>query len=148
MCVLCHNPTATDAARRPANLMPAEAIDFRTMIHKIHSGKELPYRYSIYGFGGTENNYNEVGFPGDRANCSNCHLPGTEQLPLREGLLPVNDPRGRLNPAGPTTAACTSCHASVAAAAHALTATTPIGEACAVCHGPNADFSVGRVHAR
>lgn len=148
MCVLCHNPTATDAARRPANMMPAESVDFRTMIHKIHSGKELPYRYSIFGFGNVEINFNEVGFPGDRANCSNCHVNGSEQLPLRPGLSQVNDPRGKLNPVGPTTAACTSCHPSLEAASHALGATTPLGESCAVCHGPNADFAVSRVHAR
>ncbi len=148
MCVLCHNPTQTDAARRPAAQMPAESIDFRSMIHKIHSGLELPYRYSIFGFGNTEINFNHVGYPGDRRNCSTCHVNGSEQLPLRANLQQVNNPRGVLNPVGPTAAACTSCHAATDAASHALAMTTPVGESCSVCHGPNADFSINRAHAR
>lgn len=148
MCVLCHNPVTTDAARRPAAEMPAESIDFRLMIHRIHNGKELGRRYSLYGFGNVEHNYNDVGFPADRANCSMCHVNGSEQLPLREGLANVADPRGRINPVGPTAAACIACHNSVPAASHALLTTSPLGEACAVCHGPNADFAVSRVHAR
>jgi hypothetical protein len=43
--------------------MPSQYVDFRTMIHKIHSGDELPYKYSIDGFGGTVHNYNEVAYP-------------------------------------------------------------------------------------
>ncbi len=147
MCVLCHNPSLTDAARRPAAQMPAESVDFRTMIHRIHTGKELDRPYAIFGFGGAVD-FSEVGFPGDRSHCATCHVNGSEQLPLREGLQNVNDPRGHLNPAGPTAAACTSCHSSIQAASHALTATTPLGEACSVCHGPNADFAVSKVHAR
>ena len=46
-----------------------------------------------------------------------------------------------------TAAACLGCHDSQAAAAHAFVNTAPFGEACAACHGPNADFSVDKVHA-
>lgn len=31
---------------------------------------------------------------------------------------------------------------------HAYSMTTPIGEACGVCHGMNGEFAVNRVHAR
>lgn len=147
-CVLCHNPTETDRARRPANAMPAETIDFRVMIHRIHTGKELGFPYSIYGFGNTENSYSEVGFPGNRNNCAMCHVNNSELVPLRSNLSEVTDPRGPLSPMGPTTAACTSCHSSMAAASHSLVNTSRLGESCAACHGPNADFAVRRVHAQ
>ena len=31
------------------------------------------------------NNYNEVGYVGDRRDCEQCHLPGTYNLPLAGG---------------------------------------------------------------
>ncbi|MBK5294649.1 MAG: OmcA/MtrC family decaheme c-type cytochrome [Acidobacteriia bacterium] len=148
MCVLCHNPNQTDIARRPATALPAESVNFRTMIHRIHTGKDLGYDYTIYGFGNTAISFKEVGFPGDRRNCGACHVNGSEQLPLKTNLLPVIDPRGHVNPAGPTATSCTSCHSSIQAASHALANTTPLAESCSVCHGPNADFSINRVHAR
>jgi len=147
-CVLCHNPNQTDAARRPASDQPAQSVDFRTMIHSIHSGEELGHEYTVYGFGGTKFDFSEVRYPGDRRNCDACHVNGSQQLPLDEGLLAVNNPRGWLTQAGPEAAACTACHGSRATASHALVNTTALGESCAVCHGPTADFAVSRVHAR
>ncbi len=148
MCVLCHNPNQTDIARRPATALPPESVNFRVMIHRIHTGAELGYDYSIFGFGNVENSYKDVGFPGDRRNCGTCHVNGSEQLPLNSNLLPVTDPRGYLNPVGPTAASCLSCHPSLQAASHALANTTRLAESCSVCHGPNADFAINRVHAR
>jgi OmcA/MtrC family decaheme c-type cytochrome len=148
-CVLCHNPMITDTARRPADDQPPQSIDFRMMIHKIHTGEELTYDYSVYGFGNVKHNYNKVLYPGDRRNCGACHVNDSEQLPLGEKLIKAVDPRGYLNPVSPTTAACTGCHTSIQAASHALVNTTELlGESCSVCHGPNADFSVNRSHAR
>jgi OmcA/MtrC family decaheme c-type cytochrome len=147
-CVMCHNPVSTDTVRRPASDGPPESIDFRLMIHRIHSGRELSKPYAVYGFGNVKHDYSHVGYPGDRRNCNGCHVNGSEQLPLRADLLSPVDPRGPVNPAGPTAAACTSCHDSIAAASHSVSNTNAIGESCAVCHGPNADFSVNRAHAR
>ncbi len=148
MCVLCHNPNATDAAQRPSDQNPPEAIDFRTMIHKIHTGENLNSEYTIYGFGGSKNDFTDVLFPGDRRNCEKCHVAGSEQLPLADNLLPVVSPRGYTNPTPPTTAACLACHTDRSAASHALGNTTSLGEACPVCHGPDAQFSIDKVHAR
>jgi OmcA/MtrC family decaheme c-type cytochrome len=147
-CVLCHHPTGTDTARRPAAKGPAESIDFRSMIHKIHTGHELSEPYSVFGFGGTEHPYNEVGFPGKRQNCNMCHVNNSQQLPLPETAKKVLDPRGPVSPLGPETAACTSCHTSDAAKAHALANTSAIGESCSACHGLNSAFSVNKVHAQ
>ncbi len=134
-CVICHNPTMTSGGAA------AETIDFRTFIHKVHTGEELERPYV---FGTT--NFQEVRYPGDRRSCGQCHVNGSEQLPT-PGTLSVNDPKGLINPAPPTTAACTACHGSYDAASHALTNISKIGESCATCHGPNSEFSVTSVHA-
>ena len=61
----------------------------------------------------------------------------------------MTDPQGYINPAGRTTASCTACHGTRAAAAHALLNTSQeLGESCDVCHGSNSQFSVNKVHAR
>jgi len=147
-CVLCHNPNQTDASNRPAGQQPSETIDLRYMIHKIHTGEEIGQPYIIYGRGGSVNDFSEVRFPGDRRNCAECHVNGSEQLPMKDSLLEVNNPRGLLNPMGPATAACLGCHTSVNAASHALANTTRLGESCAACHSTSNEFGVPKVHAR
>jgi OmcA/MtrC family decaheme c-type cytochrome len=147
-CLLCHNANETDTARRPADQQPPADIHFKTMIHKIHTGEELTADYTVYGFGNVPHNYNEVRYPGDRRDCGQCHVNNSEQLPLREGLLPTVAPRDLINPMQPVTAACLSCHTTRPAASHALLNTSVLGEACAVCHGPTSQFSINRVHAR
>jgi OmcA/MtrC family decaheme c-type cytochrome len=165
-CVLCHNPSETDKGRRGSAVnaedkaLPPQAIDFALMIHKIHKGEQMKEEnrgYTVVGYGGSHNDFSEVRFPafspaggvGDMRNCNLCHVNGSEQLPLQAGLNKVTDPQGLLNPVGKTTAACTACHGSTAAASHALVNTTEqLGESCDVCHGSNAEFSVNKVHAR
>jgi OmcA/MtrC family decaheme c-type cytochrome len=147
-CVLCHNPNTTDRAVRPADKMPARTIQMAYMIHRIHTGEESTREIVIYGRGGSVNDFGEVRYPGDRRNCNACHVNGSEQLPLSESLLQVQDPRGLLNPMGPVTAACTGCHTSTPAASHALSNTTQqLGEACAACHASR-EFGVSKIHAR
>jgi OmcA/MtrC family decaheme c-type cytochrome len=147
-CVVCHNPNQTDTARRPANMSPAESVNFSTMIHRIHSGLRQERDFTIFGFGNTPHNYNEAGFPGRLQNCTGCHVNNSQRLPLRADLLPVTDPRGLITKPGPETAACTGCHAGRATAAHAAANSNEIGESCATCHGPTSQFAVDRVHAQ
>ena len=146
-CVTCHNTQVNDSEVRKQGDIP-ESINFKTMIHKIHTGEELTTDFTIVGHGGSINNYNEVAYVGDRRSCERCHLPGTYDLPLPDGLLNQPTPRDYLKTQGPATAACLSCHTTKAAASHALTMTSPLGEACDACHGPNAEASVAKVHAR
>jgi predicted CXXCH cytochrome family protein len=48
----------------------------------------------------------------------------------------------------PVTGACTSCHGSAAAQAHAAVNTTSNGaEACAVCHAAGRSVGIDSVHA-
>ena len=147
-CVVCHSPTVTDIGMRKTGDVP-ESINFKTLIHKIHTGSNLTTDFTVMGHGNSVNNYNDVGYVGDRRDCVKCHLPGTYDLPLPDGLLDQTTPRDYLKTQGPATAACLSCHTTKAAAAHALTMTsTTLGEACDACHGPLADASVDKVHAR
>lgn len=148
-CVICHNPSMTDASRRPAAQAPAESINLVAMIHRIHTGEEQPRDYTIYGFGNIPHNYNRVALPppATAASCNLCHVNNSQQAPAK-GLLSAVDPRGWLDPAPPTSAACLGCHASREAASHALAHTTTLGESCGVCHGPNATYSVNKAHAR
>lgn len=144
-CVLCHNPANTDAARRPASEAPAQSIDFRTMIHRMHSSGETGKPLVIWG--GSANTF-EFGFPGRLTTCTMCHVNGSEQLPLPETNAKVNDPQSYMGLMGPEAASCLACHVSKSAAAHAQVNTSTLGESCSTCHGPNSDFSVNKVHAQ
>jgi OmcA/MtrC family decaheme c-type cytochrome len=153
-CILCHNPNATDAARRPASAAPPQGIDFPVLIHRIHKGDQAAAGdqmtpFIVYGFGGSANDFSDVRFPGDLRDCDKCHVNNSEQLPLPATRLDVQNPRAFYNPMGPAAAACTACHTSKATAAHAQLNTSPsLGESCAVCHGTGAEFAVDKMHAR
>lgn len=148
-CILCHNPNATDQARRTAAQMPAQTIDFPVLIHRIHTGVDMESPYIVYGFGGSVNDFSDVRFPGDRRDCAKCHLNGSQEVPLPDTRIDVQTPRGFYNPMGPTAAACTGCHTAKDSAAHTSIMTDPrLGESCAVCHQSSADFSVDKMHAR
>ena len=43
---------------------------------------------------------------------------------------------------------CTGCHVDLPSASHALSNTTVLGEACAVCHASGAVEAVDQVHAQ
>ena len=151
-CVMCHNPNASDVSRRPADAAPPESIDFKRMIHRIHTGEELTQIYTIYGFGTppSVNNFNHVLYPGDRRDCVKCHIDGTQQVSENPppGLLATQTLRDWYTPMQHNAAACLGCHDTQPAAAHAYVMTAPFGEACAACHGDGTDFAVDKVHAR
>ena len=164
-CVLCHNPSNSDFAQRPNAVNPADkalppqGINFNLLVHRIHSGPNVVADggnpYIVVGFGGSHNDFSDVRFPalspqgdpGDRRNCSLCHVGGSEKI-LPVGLNDVVDPQGPLNPDPAATAACTGCHTSLSTASHALANTTKLGESCQTCHAVGAAFSVGQVHAQ
>ncbi len=164
-CVICHNPNLTDAARRkldPAAVAQTAMLDFKRMIHKIHTGADLKQKpYIIYGFGGSID-FSNLLFPGDRRDCAKCHVtvpaptylmppyPGTAIGSIVTHLDPATGNEvvdGRL---GPIQSVCTACHDGDDAVAHAETMTAPDGtEACTVCHQEGAAFGVpvSLVHA-
>lgn len=166
-CVLCHNPSNTDASTRAAatnpadKAAPAQGVNFDYMVHRIHLGVDLlspnvNSTYTIVGFGGSHNDFTSVLFPAmdntgatqHVAACYLCHVNGSEaNLPI--GKNPVTNPSAPLNPAPAVTSACTSCHALPSTFAHAQTNTDPkFGESCDVCHASGAAFDVDKVHAQ
>jgi len=86
------------------------------------------------------------GSPGDTRKCGMCHINGSQTNP--GGVNDVRDPQGFINPVKPIASACIGCHVTPAASSHASANTTPIGESCVVCHGPDAEFAVDKVHAQ
>jgi OmcA/MtrC family decaheme c-type cytochrome len=147
-CVVCHNPNADDHGNRPAAQGTPESISFQRLIHRIHTGENLSQDFTVYGNGGSRNNYNDVLYPGDRRDCIKCHAAGTYTVPLPDGVIPTITMRDYYSPMQPTAAACLGCHDSKPAAVHAYTMTSALGEACEVCHASDADFGVDQVHAR
>lgn len=149
-CVMCHNAGATDAGRRPEDAMPPETVNFKDMIHRIHSGGALDSDYTVYGFGGTPHDFTEIKFPGLRQECSICHVDGSTDLPLAEEAAPTVVTQGEdlIEMIFAERAACTSCHDGILPNVHALLATDVAAgiESCAVCHGPEASAAVRRVH--
>ena len=163
-CVMCHNPSNTDAGRRVAALNPADkaakpqGVNFNLLVHRIHTGEGLTAAgrpYVVVGFGGTHNDFSDVrypafnasGAPGDTRNCAMCHVGGSEQN-LPDARNVVLDPQGPIPQVQPITAACTGCHVTLPAAGHALSNSNILGESCSVCHGANGAYAVGQVHAQ
>jgi len=165
-CVLCHNPSNTDASTRASatvaadKALPPESINFNLLVHRIHDGVNVVPAggkpYIVVGFMGSHNDFSKVLFPamspaGEATylqNCSICHVNGSEQnLPV--GLNPVTDPQGLINPVQPISSACSGCHVSKPEAAHFLANTEPqLGESCTVCHAAGAQFAVDAVHTQ
>jgi OmcA/MtrC family decaheme c-type cytochrome len=186
VCVVCHNPNATDAGRRPAtggtltggvDGKLEESIDFKTMIHAIHAGQADQGGFrtkgiTIYGFGGSVNDFSKVVFPGKLNDCAACHagtsyqLRGTWDAPTANGIL-SNTISTAADPADPTdnlrispiAAVCSSCHDTALARLHmedsfnggvfsatqaAISAGAP--EACSFCHGAGKVLDVKTVH--
>lgn len=151
-CLSCH--TLAGAEDAPTYVYPAAAaterttIDFRTMLHAIHHGRELAAGadYEVVGFGGASTTYEHVGFPvvpGGTKDCASCH--GTANTAWRD-VAARSHPSGTVE-ARVYRAACASCHDSPAALAHIDANTSPSGaESCAICHGANDDENIERVH--
>jgi OmcA/MtrC family decaheme c-type cytochrome len=112
ICVMCHNPNATDTARRPAGAPTGtldnkaeESIDFKTLIHGIHAAAKTNYDGSaghgalreqglvVYGYGGSVHDFGHVRFPGILKDCASCHTSSSYQLsgvwasPTQSGIL-------------------------------------------------------------
>jgi len=129
LCVICHNPNATDIRARieagvdastSADGLKEQAIDFKQMIHGIHDGN-----IAVYGFGGSLHDYRTIEFPGEISNCGNCH-EGNSFFPVNQNFvlattidtgLDLGDPTDDVN-ISPNASACFGCHRSDASVSH------------------------------
>jgi OmcA/MtrC family decaheme c-type cytochrome len=168
LCATCHNPNATDIARRVAGsnceavtgTLDDQTIDFKFMVHAIHAGAG----YRVCGYGNTGYDFSHVRYPGRINNCEGCHLPDTYYPPDSSTAIATTiDAGDRSTPLGdvaitPATAACSACHTGAEAKQHmqfnggsfsavkdAQSRTTAV-ETCANCHGPGKSTDVKTVH--
>jgi OmcA/MtrC family decaheme c-type cytochrome len=133
VCVICHNPNATDINQRllagidASNAIDGkdeEATDFKRMIHALHAGSSRAAGLVVYGFGGTPTEFGDVVFPGRLSNCETCHRANT-YYPLGPDVqattidtgADLSTPFDDVN-ISPTAAACSACHDSSLAQVH------------------------------
>lgn len=78
-CVVCHNPGNSDPHS-------GNSLLFTNLIHKLHSGSELPSvkaggEFAIYGYRNSKHDYSELGLPMDIRNCRKCHDENDAETP-------------------------------------------------------------------
>jgi len=160
LCVICHNPNATDTGRRPSITTDTtdgkleEAIDFKMLIHGIHAGAETNYDATeshgfrekglvVWGFpgwpcdqfgaavGSCEHDFSHVRFPGILQDCTTCHNEDTYKL---EGDWELPTENGVLSTTVTTPPDITTPDDDQNI--------SPTAAVCAACH----DSSVARAH--
>ena len=165
-CVMCHNPSNTDATTRATatvaadKALPNQGIDFNKLVHRIHFGPNAAadgakYPYIVVGFGGSHQRFLDN------------FVPAVE--PDRFGrrhakLLDVPRQQQRTEPAHRTESGGRSAGLDQSHPAggwrlqrlphvggresHFLANTTTLGESCTVCHSSGAAYAVDAVHAQ
>jgi OmcA/MtrC family decaheme c-type cytochrome len=113
-CVVCHNAGTVDPDS-------TNTLNFKVMIHKIHSGANLPSvqagtPYIIYGRNNVPQDFSHVHFPQDIRNCVNCHVGSGTGADLDYTLTQTS--QGDNWSVYATQAACGSCHDDVNFATH------------------------------
>jgi OmcA/MtrC family decaheme c-type cytochrome len=128
LCVLCHSPQTIDPDT-------GNTVDFPVMVHKIHTGEELPSvvagkPYQIIGNNQSVNDYSTVVHPADVRRCEVCHDPKSGAAQATSYLTK------------PTRVACGSCHDDVNFATGANHAGGPqiSDNQCAICHIPQGEL--------
>ncbi len=178
-CVLCHTPNKVadlGIARFEVPKTVAPSVNFKVLVHKLHTGHELSNGYVLGAEpgptttnpAGTPVDFGKVYFPGDRRACWACHastsylppLAGTQIPTITQEVLACTDPTldasaycqtrvvQSTQTLGPLGSACTACHDQTSTVAHAEVNTASDGtEACATCHGQGQQWDVQAVHA-
>jgi hypothetical protein len=156
-CELCHTIPGYEDGQKArfaswyTGFTPNVSTDFRSLLHKIHRGKEQAQgaSYEVIGvflgvpYPVTYENVGFPGMPGGVSQCTSCHVDNTAW----------KIPAARTHPAAASTPtkvwglACGSCHDSALETAHIETQTANTGiESCMVCHNTNSALSVERAH--
>jgi decaheme cytochrome c component MtrC/MtrF-like protein len=159
-CIVCHGNAGSEdlppyvAANAPAT--PGVTVNFRTLLHQIHRGKELVNAASFtvvdsgaspYPDNFAAKHFDQILFPaqpGRTKTCEKCHGAGNDAW-----IAPAdrNHPTQQNLPAREWRAACGTCHDSAQALGHIDAEITPGGlELCTVCHAPGKAFEVELAH--
>jgi len=143
-CVMCHNPGTTDPNS-------ANTLDFKVMVHKIHTGNTLPsiqtangpnttptlgLGYWIVGYMDSLSNFDTVLYPQDTRNCLTCHVQNVPSLPDAANYKTV-----------PTMEACGACHDNVnfATGANHGPGIVANDTQCTTCHGATSSIDNGQL---
>jgi OmcA/MtrC family decaheme c-type cytochrome len=186
-CVACHNSGATDGNRRkgiqasgvttgfdPVDGLYEQSIDFKYMIHGIHAADLRASNgappFVVYGYGGSRNDFGDVGFPGAINNCEGCHVAGAydpvDGTKVQATTFSTGTTVNPLNPnpvaaTSANMAVCSACHTTTTAATHMVqnggsrmvqkdafgrTIAGASIETCAICHGQGQVADVKVVH--
>jgi OmcA/MtrC family decaheme c-type cytochrome len=119
MCVLCHQPQNSDPSS-------GNTLDFKVMIHKLHSGANLPSvkagKPYYFVDNGKKVDFSDVEFPQDVRNCTTCHQNTSLYYKSKPGL-----------------AVCASCHDDVnfETGAKHLGGIQTSDANCSQCHQPD-----------
>ena len=135
-CVMCHESYSFDA-------QTGNSLDMKVLIHKIHSGHELPSVvaggfYGIFGRGNTFEPFDDVLYPQDIRNCQTCHDDSDADTPQAESWRTVVNRES-----------CGSCHDITnfdTGANHGGVAATD--DVCSACHGPTATVESGNLRSQ
>jgi OmcA/MtrC family decaheme c-type cytochrome len=140
VCAICHNPNATDARQRVPVANPSdpptdcvsvlgaddETIDFKRMIHRIHSSGWSKVPYEVCGFRNSVHIY-DVTYPGHLNNCEGCHEPPD----ARNNIYPYHPVE-----AGTILGTTISAGADIASPTDDLVI-SPNSSVCSSCHAPD-----------
>lgn len=143
-CVMCHNPGTIDPNSD-------NTLDFKVMVHKIHTGNTLPsiqtvsgpnttptlgLGYWIVGYGDSLSNFNTVLYPQDTRNCLTCHVQTNPLLTEAVNFKTV-----------PTMEACGACHDNVNFATGANHGPNIVANdtQCTTCHGATSTIDNGQL---
>ena len=160
-------PTAAKICTLTADPTPGFEIDLQVMVHKIHFARKLdgygesnnlinPGKYGIFGGRNSYTDLSEALLPIDVRSCQTCHQDSGSTCSATAPCEVGQECSGAgkcVNTAWqqPTKRACLTCHDADDSFAHGqlmtyTPATGPAIESCGVCHGPNGDFAVEKVH--
>ena len=171
VCVTCHNPNMTDVNQRGADpclttLGADDApIDFKHMIHAIHTSGEVGKPYDVCGFRSSVHSFDFI-YPGRLNNCEGCHLADTyfpvDTTKVLGTTFDVNDPAILTDDrvVSPNASVCSACHIEVLDIEHMKqnggdfnatkaadgTMISSAIETCDVCHGPGRTADVKVLH--
>ncbi len=170
VCVICHNPGATDIGVRAGacldNLGPDDtSIDMKYMIHRIHASGATGIPYEVCGFRNSTNVF-DVTYVGKLNNCEGCHEADgyypVDSTKVIGTTVNANDPTLFTDDLvwSPNLAVCSGCHTTATALAHmdqnggdfnagkdaSGKMVSAELETCTLCHGPGRVADLREAH--